>query len=178
MNEHNPMQLLMQEHDIILKAGPVIRTLATLASSNPETYAEKLDQLLSFFVRYSDQYHHYKEEQVLFQQLRDNPEFMLTDIIEELEDHHESFRDSVRLIREAMEQKNWPQAQQLLEQYFERLQDHIAIENDELFHMTENLFTRAELERMYFLFEDVDRELGLSGKEQLVKDLEGMRIDI
>ena len=47
------------------------------------------------------------------------------------------------------------------------LLDHIAVENDELFVLTENIISEDELEKIYFLFEDLDREMGLDKKLKL-----------
>lgn len=174
MDNQNPMQLLRQEHEIITRTGIVIKQLDKGWDVNADRYAADMETLLDFFTRYSDQYHHHKEELVLFQMLRNNPEFMLTGILDELEDHHQSFRESVRNIHEALTEKKWVEAQRILEQYFEQLQDHIAIENEELFHMAESIFQPDDLKKMYFLFEDVDRDLGIQEKDRLVVKSEEM----
>ncbi|MBV6474273.1 MAG: hypothetical protein JPMHGGIA_02577 [Saprospiraceae bacterium] len=175
---HNPVKTLMDEHEFIASAQTIVRKLKNLWESDPDAYREALDKLLDFFVRYSDGFHHHKEEEVLFPQMRDHPGFMLGDILQELEEHHDAFREFVQDIRAAAGSGEFKGAQDLLEKYMEQLLDHIAIENDELFIMAENLFSSDELERMYFLFEDVDAELGRAQKEQLVSGLKELENSI
>ena len=64
--------------------------------------------------------------------------------------------------------------QELLTGYINDLLDHIAVENDELFIMAESLFNEDELERMYFLFQDIDMELGQVRKQELVDSIKQM----
>ena len=47
--------------------------------------------------------------------------------------------------------------------------DHIAIEDDELFSMAENLFSPDEYEKIYFRYKDIDAALGESKKSELEK---------
>lgn len=161
------MQVLLQEHDIISKAEGVVQALKNTWDKNADEYSDKVRRLIIFFREYSDEFHHHKEEAVLFPKLNENPDFLPREIVAELEDHHQMFRDTVKNIEEALDNKDWPLTQQLLEGYLNDLLDHIAIENDELFMMAESVFSANELEHMYFLFEDIDRELGLDRKQKL-----------
>ncbi len=167
MSKHDPIQVLISEHDIISAAEGVIQSLQNTWETNADEYAENLRRLIVFFREYSDRFHHYKEEEVLFKKLRENPDFLLKDIISELEGHHEMFRETVAEIEEAAQNKDWPKAQKLLNGYMNDLLDHIAVENDELFSMAQSVFSDDELERIYFLFEDIDRDLGLERKREL-----------
>lgn len=166
------MQVLVHEHDIISKAENVIQALKNTWESDPVEYTHKVERLIAFFREYSDQFHHHKEEVVLFRELKDNPDFLPKDIVTELEGHHQAFRETVAEIEEAVDNGNYPRAQQLLEGYIDDLLDHIAIENDELFSMAESVFSAEQLERMYFQFEDIDRELGIERKQLLAGSLE------
>ncbi|TNE53494.1 MAG: hemerythrin domain-containing protein [Bacteroidetes bacterium] len=167
MSDKNPMAVLVYEHDIISAAANIISGLSKTWETDAAVYAEKVRRLLVFFREYSDQYHHYKEEEILFRELRENPAFVQTDIIDELEAHHRNFRENVAAIANALEIKDWPQAQEVLEGYMAELLDHIAIENDEFFLMAETVLSPEERARMYFRFEDIDRELGLDRKQAL-----------
>jgi hemerythrin-like domain-containing protein len=64
----------------------------------------------------------------------------------------------------------------LLESYIRELKDHIAVENDELFPMADDLFSADELDRLYYQCIDADREMGTGQKEELeelIKKLTG-----
>lgn len=171
MTENNPIQVLMDEHEVISSVESIIQSLEKDWETDEGKYAEKIKQLLRFFREYSDNFHHHKEEEILFKELINNPDFLLDDIITELEEHHEMFRATVDEIQEAVDQKEWSKVQNLLKRYVNDLLDHIAVENDELFIMAESLFSEDELERMYFLFEDIDIELGKEHKQELAEGL-------
>ncbi|HEY0590513.1 MAG TPA: hemerythrin domain-containing protein [Thermoanaerobaculia bacterium] len=169
--QNDPLNLLLTEHEIIAGAKNVIAAMDRLWTRNPETYERALGELLAFFAAYSDGYHHRKEEIVLFPELRSHPGFYAHDILDELEEHHQTFRDHVAQMRRAIDEKNYDGAHARLTRYVGELLDHIAVENDELFVMAGSLLSPAELERVYFRFKDVDRELGDDRKNDLERRL-------
>lgn len=166
MKKNDPLRTLMAEHEFIGEAQQEIQSLRHAWENDPETYRERVGQLIAFFREYSDGFHHHKEEEVLFRELRDNPDFPLGNILDELEHHHEMFREMVDDIEAQLQEEDCPAAQQALERYMDELLDHIAVENDELFLMAESVFSEEDLEHIYFLFEDIDRELGLERKRE------------
>lgn len=171
MSNNDPIQTLMQEHRVISAAQRQITPLRGIWETDPAGYDKATRRLLGFFREYADQYHHYKEEAVLFRELRNHPDFRLDDILDELENHHEMFRETIREIESLLgDGGDRPRAQQLLEAYADDLLDHIAVEDDELFVTAASLFSPDELERLYFLFEDVDRELGVDRKKTLAEN--------
>lgn len=163
----SPISLLMKEHEVILSADQFITRLDGTWSEDGELYGKKVEGLIQFFRVYSDMFHHEKEERILFRQLKEHPDFRLHELIDELEEHHENFRLQVASIEAAISETKWAFAQKLLAEYIEALADHIAVENDELFVMTEMLFSEMELSRMYFQFEDLDRAIGEDVKLEL-----------
>ena len=66
----------------------------------------------------------------------------------------------------AVETGKYEESSRLLFKYTEMLLDHIAVEDEELFQMAETLFNESELEKLYFDFEDIDRELGPDRKKE------------
>lgn len=165
--KNNPTEILKKEHDKIELADYAINRMNGLWERDEATYIKLVQQLLLFFKEYSDIYHHHKEEEILFPMMRDNPDFVLHDIIMELEEHHDMFRSYAADIKEALEEKKYDLVQSTLGKYINQLLDHIAVENDELFIMAENLFDERDLETMYFRFLDIDRELTESRKAEL-----------
>ncbi len=168
MVKHNPIQTLMDEHDVISSSVEEIQSIENLWEKNADEYKNKMSKLLEFFKEYGDKYHHYKEEEVLFPEMTNHPEFRQREIIAELEEHHNLFRDYVNEIEEALEEQEWEKVQNKLQQYLNDLLDHIAIENDEVFIMAESLFSEDELERIYFQFQDIDNEFGTIRKKELM----------
>jgi len=160
---------MMAEHEVISSAENLLPLLDGYWNTAPEAYEGHIRSLLTFFREYSDEFHHHKEEEILFPKLSKHPEFALQDIIDELEDHHEIFREHTQEIEDELEAKNYEKVQSILASYIDQLLDHIAAENDELFIMAEGLFNEDELETIFFQFQDVDEELGSDRKEELAQ---------
>ena len=157
---NDPMELLRDEHDVIRTAQEVIDGMDRLWTKDEERYEEIFRGLLAFFAGYSDGFHHRKEELELFPALKSHPDFYPAGLVDELEEHHRMFRDHVARMQAALLERNYEAGQARLGRYFDELLDHMAVENDELFVMAESLFKEAELERMFFRFQDIDREKG------------------
>ncbi|MFP5470263.1 MAG: hemerythrin domain-containing protein [Bacteroidia bacterium] len=168
---NNPIKVMYDEHDIIVKAEKVIENLANTWENNPEEYAEKVKKLVEFFREYADGYHHRKEEDVLFPAIKDHPDFVLQEIIEEFENHHEDFREYAAEILESITEGDYARSYKILKQYIGDLLDHIAAENDELFVLAENLMDEQQLDIIYFKFKDIDMELGEERKIEFEKTI-------
>ncbi len=167
-------ELFIAEHDIILEAGDLISSKGDLWKSDPAGYEQMVKQLLVFFSVYADQFHHCKEEEILFPAITNKSETTGAGMVQELNEHHEEFRLLMQKIRAALGIHDFASTQQLLESYIRKLKDHIAVENDELFPMAENIFSKDELEKLYYKCVDKDREMGLIQKEEfedLIKNL-------
>ena len=165
--EYNPIKTLTNEHNVISLVEEFIQSIYYLWDKNPEKYSSIVSDLILFLNEYSDKFHHRKEEEVLFPALLDCPDFILDDMISELETHHERFRDYTYRIQNDISKKDYPESYAILKEYCNDLLDHIAIENDELFVLAENILSNEELEKIYFKFEDIDREIGLERKVEL-----------
>jgi hemerythrin-like domain-containing protein len=152
--------LLINEHEIIKNAGNTIESLYKKWESDESLYKEEVKKLLDFFRTYADKYHHFKEEEVVFPYINNHPDFVLQEMIDEFNVHHEDFREYAHDIEENIEAGDYEKAYVLLHKYFSELQDHIAAENEELFVLIDTLLTENELETLYYKCLDIDRELG------------------
>jgi hemerythrin-like domain-containing protein len=178
---NNPIQLMLDEHEMISSTEKVVKQLDKYWESSEDAFKQHMKSLLIFFREYSDKYHHFKEEQVLFPEMQNLNDFAVSSIIGELLEHHEIFREHLTTIERFLDNQYFEKAYQLLCTYMNELLDHIAAENDEVFVMAESLFSETELETMYFKFIDIDAELGDNKKAELcslLKDIElGMVIN-
>jgi hemerythrin-like domain-containing protein len=157
---NNPIQTLLEEHGIIVSGTDLAKDAGKLLARNEtEKYEQLVRKLISFFRLYADQYHHYKEERILFPEMSDKNELLEGGVIHEMFQNHEDFREMVKCVEQFLDAKEYLKAQAQLNIYIEALLDHIAVENDEVFQMAESLFNPGELEKMYFRFEDCDVEI-------------------
>ncbi|MBL7896851.1 MAG: hemerythrin domain-containing protein [Bacteroidia bacterium] len=164
---NNPIKVLEKEHEIITRLNDIIQKIYLLWEKDSVIYVQIVNDLLLFISEYSDGFHHYKEEEVLFPTIREHPSFNLQEILDELLEHHEDFRNYKNEIIDALELKDFILVQNKLSELIDHLLDHIAVENEELFIMAENLLDPSDLEKMYFQFEDIDRELSFDKKKIL-----------
>ena len=165
--DNNPILTMLNEHEIISNACNVIEKINGLWESDPLEYSKKVNQLILFFKEYSDGFHHHKEECILFPALRKCPDFTLSELLDELEMHHEDFREYTVEIEEYIEEEKFERSYEILKNYASDLLDHIGAENDELFVLAESLLTESELETIFFKFKDVDIERGVNRKLEL-----------
>ena len=168
---NNPIQTLLEEHQVISKTENIIKTLNRSWEYNSENYTKAIKTLIIFFRDYADGNHHRKEEEVLFPAICDHPDFKLQEIIDELEQHHEDFREYTEEIEKALDVNDYENSYSLLKNYLQKLLDHIAVENNELFVLAEILLDDEELETIYFKFKDIDMELGEVSKLELEKSI-------
>jgi hemerythrin-like domain-containing protein len=113
----------------------------------------------------------------LFPLICEKNDVLESSIIAEMLDNHQDFRGLVKLIESALGTGNFEESNRLFNKYTEMLLDHIAVEDDELFQMAETLFDDNELEKLYYDFRDIDRELGFDIKiefEKLKEKLESV----
>ncbi len=176
----NPVKILFEEHAIIQSAIDIAKNAATLIENNNSEsnhdYETLIRELIHFFRAYADEYHHYKEEQILFPEMSKKNELLEDGVLKEMFENHADFRSMIESIEMFLDCKDYKEAQQKLNSYTEALLDHIAVENDEVFQMAESLFKDEELEKIYFRFADCDRELGEINKTNLVNQLNKNKI--
>lgn len=173
----NAIRLLMDEHEIISEVEDVIVILDKYWLKDTSKYKNCVRSLIQFFRDFCDNYHHQKEEEVLFPELNDHHDFRMGEILDELQSHHDDFRNDIIDIETAINDEEYEKAQSLLNNYINGLLDHIAIEDDELFVMAESLFTEDQLDLIYHKCKDIDFELGEQRKmelEALIKNIENV----
>lgn len=171
----NPIELLINEHNIISSAVDVALKADVLIGKNDKLYSEVTNKLLQFFREYADKIHHNKENLILFPEMVNKNELLKDGIIKEMYDNHDEFKEMINNVEHYLLKKDYLRAQQQLHVYAEALLDHIAVENDEVFQIAELLFNDSELEIMYFRFIDSDNEMFVSAKHSFVNQIEVIR---
>lgn len=163
------MKILYDEHELIVNAIDTAQQSGSLLGTNEVRYESTVRSLINFFRAYADRFHHYKEEIILFPEMNRKNELLAEGIIKEMFDNHVEFREMIGAIEAHLNEKKYSKANELLKKYSEALLDHIAVENDEVFQMAETLFSPDELDKIYYRFEDCDRDLGSKKKMELAE---------
>ena len=171
---HESLKILFEEHEIIVNAIDVAKQASTLIGKDDKQYEKIVRELIHFFRNYADKFHHHKEEEILFPEMKKKNELLADGMIKEMLDNHEDFREMVSSIGKHLDEKNYLKAQERLEYYAEALLDHIAVENDEVFQIAETILDATELQKIYFRFFDFDSESGKE-KQQLLESIENIR---
>ena len=166
------LQMLYDEHDVILKAINKLQQL--LKENNLPTKTESLRSFIRFFQGYGDVFHHHKEENTLFPLLTKKNEMLGMTIIEALEEHHSEFRETLLDISDALDKQDWETVTKELGRYLSDLADHISAENDELFVAAEMELTEEEKEKLYFDFLDQEMETGTEKKKEWEKQIDAL----
>ena len=151
-------QTLFDEHQIILQA--IEQANALLQSEDLSSNKDKLLWYVKFFKEYGDEFHHQKEEEILFTFIEENNEMLGGGLISSLTDHHNEFREALRDAQEALQNEQWSSAKKIMISYFNDMRDHIGAENDELFISSDSLLSDQDKENIYYRYQDKDRELG------------------
>ena len=175
---NDPVQTLLDEHTIISDALHTARQAASLIGKDDKLYARIVKQLIYFFRKYADGYHHKKEEDILFPEISKRRALLEGGIIMEMLENHDEFRKMVTLIEKFVDEGDNVRAQRVVERYTEAMFDHIGVENDELFHVSQVLMSQDELQKVYFKFKDADVEMGEKYKLELVELAKDIKLQL
>lgn len=162
--------LLMREHSFILLTKEVLKKTNLLWTTEPSSFENTMHLLLNFCRQYADKIHHHKEEQLLFPSMIDQNPMLEQTLIGEMLEHHETFREYAQKIHQYLENKKYAEAYHLFTKYLSLLEDHIAVENDELFPMADDLLPSLTQETLYYRSLDFDRDFK-EQKESLEKQI-------
>lgn len=165
------VKTLLDEHEYIVSAVKLVDPATALIGKNDNEYIRIARQLIAFFREYGDSYHHQKEENILFPEMNKKNELLGEGVIKEMFENHSDFRDMLQSAEQFLDKKDLMRASQQLHIYAEALLDHIAVENEEVFQMTESLFDDNELQKLYFRFKDNDTAIGMDKKKKLEDEM-------
>ena len=165
---NNSLKVLFEEHDIISAAVEIVRKANKLIGVDDVEYESIVSEIIRFFRVYADQYHHHKEEEILFPEMAKKNELLADGILTEMYDNHAYFRELIQAIEADLAAQEYVEASLKINEYTDALLDHIAVENEELFQAAYSLFTEDELENICYRFMDLDRDLGEMKKKDFI----------
>lgn len=152
-------EILIKEHENILKLIDILQYLDNKWLENPIEFEEVMAEAIDFCKTYADQIHHQKEETLLFNTLSELNPMLQYGVVGEMIEHHEIFREMLVNTQNYLLDKKYLQAYKEFKKYLEILEDHIIIENNELFPMADDLLPENIQEKIYFEAKDYDSQV-------------------
>ena len=164
VSEKNPFRIMTKEHYPIIEVASALSALKITHDIDPET----LKKAVEFIKRFADQYHHEKEEKIVFEQAKKKK--IETSPIEAMEREHETTRERVREAVESLENGDLKNSIVNLREWGNFIPDHIDRENHSLFPGLDGIFDYDEKEEFLREFERIDDELGGYDKMERMAD--------
>ena len=148
----NPIEILVQEHNLILRGVDLLTTAAEKIVRNQNPPKEFFEKAMRFTVDFTNKFHHYKEEIVMFGLLAQKHQGAIDAELERLRGQHDALRDYVNQISESLDaySKNVDsevrRLHRSLSEYIETLRRHIHAENKIFYPLVTKTLTAEEMQ--------------------------------
>lgn len=164
-----PIKKLVEEHVLIKRWAALIPFVVDSLDINSEENKQTILDGVDFIRSYADQYHHAKEEKILFNYFDEN-----LSIIKVMLEDHEKARMHVKVILDAMKRGDSDEVTKHLEGYREILTEHIKKEDEILYPLIDEKLSTTQIGQLFSKFKDVDQQFGDAPKkyEEFIKKLE------
>ena len=150
-----PMKKLVDEHVLIKRWIALIpQVLEHLDVESPDDM-RVIQQGIDFIRSYADQFHHAKEEDILFKYFDEN-----LDILQTMREDHTKARGHVRTLVEAVEKREKKEIIEHLNAYGDLLTEHIKKEDDTLYPWMDRGLTMKQVGELFSRFNEVDQTSG------------------
>ncbi len=147
----NPMETLANEHGLIRRNLDNLQIALERIQDDKKVPREFFEKGVEFSRLFTDKYHHFKEEGVMFALLAQKKSGEIDGQVEALRQQHETGRNAVARISEALdgyEKGDTHSKLQLLENlsiYISQLRYHIHIEDHAFYPLAEEALTEDEM---------------------------------
>lgn len=180
-----PIDILLDEHKLVERVFSIIEKVRDKLEDEKEVPATVFWKIVEFVRGYADVIHHSKEEDILFEQMREHdtdlPDDVQDDIAVLIEEHITAL-DLANEMHKGIRayHRGTPEARtnilKSVKEYLEIMQPHFQREEDEVFPAMVDVLSQGEKEKMKKDFERFDKILG--GKDvhrrykEMVEELE------
>ena len=163
----SPTEELMQEHVLVLMVVEAMEREVAFVEESGRVHTDRVAQMLDFTRSFTDGFHHYKEEEVLFPVLEERSRAAAGQVSVLLSEHMAG-RDAVSAIAENLPAANEDAAARAavaenLKLYAFLLRLHVNKEDTVLFPLADELLSDQEAEIMGAEFERAAEESGARG---------------
>jgi hemerythrin-like domain-containing protein len=147
----NAIEILVEEHKLILRGLDLLTTAAEKIVRNQNPPKEFFEKVLSFTLNFTNKFHHYKEEIVMFGLLAQKHQGEIDAEITRLRDQHATLHDYMNEISQSLDaySKNAnSEVRRLhrnLSEYIETLRRHIHAEDKIFYPLVAKTLTSDEM---------------------------------
>lgn len=155
-------ELLMEEHEIILRGLKVLEALAGRATRGEPVPAGAVDALIGFLTGFADTHHHHKEEEILFPAMEEAGFPRDAGPVGVMLHEHDQGRALIAAMREAAPRAGGTAAERAqfakaAMTYAALLAGHIDKENQVLFRMADQAIPREDQKRVDQAFDEFEQ---------------------
>jgi hemerythrin-like domain-containing protein len=164
----NAIEILVEEHKLILRGLDLLTTAAEKIVRNQNPPKEFFEKAVSFTLNFTNKFHHYKEEIVMFGLLAQKHQGEIDAEITRLRDQHATLRDCMSEISRSLgaySKNAGSEVRRLhrnLSDYIETLRRHIHAEDKIFYPLVERTLTKDE---MLVLTEEFDKYAAKTGSD-------------
>jgi len=174
------INILEAEHALILKELDLLTTAADKIGRNENPPAEFFEKAVNFTLNFTNKFHHYKEEIVMFGLLAQKHEGEIDAEVERLRSQHEAlhnFMHEISISLEAYSQNAQSEVRRLhrnLSEYIDVLRRHIHAEDKVFYPLVAKTLTAEEMENMAVRFEQYATDEGANAMQDSTTLLDEM----
>ena len=155
INYSPPMKKMVDEHVLIKRWLALLPKVIENLDLETEEGLQLINKGIDFIRNFADKYHHAKEEDETFKYFDEN-----FDMIKVIRKDHVKVRGHVKLMLEAIENKDKKTLAEHLISYSEILPEHIKKEDEILFPWMDRNLTTTQIGQLYSRFNEIDQEYG------------------
>jgi hemerythrin-like domain-containing protein len=166
----NAIEILVEEHHLILRGLDLLTTAAERIVRNQHPPKEFFEKAVSFTFHFTNKFHHYKEEIVMFGMLAQKREGDIDAEIERLRDQHRALHDYMNEISHSIDAYSENMESEVrrlhrnLSDYIETLHRHVNAENGIFYPLVAKTLTGDE---MRWLAEEFEKYAANEGPDAM-----------
>ncbi len=169
-------KILSEEHQNILKVINALLKECDVLESGEEIDRNFFEKAIDFIRNYADEFHHAKEEDILFVELNKNEEQMPCNPVEQMLYEHDLGRNFVKGLKEGVEEDDKVKVIENASGYAYLLQDHINKEDNILYPMADEALNQQAQKSILEKFKQAERKKFSKGTKEkylsIVKEVE------
>jgi hemerythrin-like domain-containing protein len=168
----NPIEILVEEHNLILRGVDLLTTAAEKIVRNQNPPREFFEKAVRFTLGFTNKFHHYKEEIVMFGLLAQKKEGEIDAELERLRSQHAALHDYMNEISQSLDaysnnvDSEVRRLHRALSEYIETLRRHIHAENKIFYPLVEKQLSKEEMQWLLGEFDKYAAKEGPNAAKQ------------